>query len=333
MEIKEKNFFKKVWTSIKDFEGYEEFAAEKVYKAIKYILLFTLIFTLIISFAYTYKFYLAVSDVKDYINNNVDDIKIKNGQLDVISNNKIIIENENNIIPIIIVDTEKNANTDEYMDKMRAYNTGVLLLSDKAILYSNLLNNNEEIYYSNIIGLDIEGKTEFLNLIGGQRLLYYNLVFFLSSFIYLFIVYFASNIVDAIVLGALGYIFARIVRLRLKYKATFNIGVYALTLPLILNLVYIIVNVFSGFEIRNFQWMYQAISYIYVAVAILMIKTEIINQRIQLIRLKEIQEQVSKEAEEKEDAKDKKEDKKNNDKEEKKEDEKTSGEQPEGSNA
>ncbi|MDE5830277.1 MAG: DUF1189 domain-containing protein, partial [Clostridia bacterium] len=50
---KEENFFKKVWTSIKDFEGYEKFAAEKVLKAIKYILILSLIFTIFITFAYT----------------------------------------------------------------------------------------------------------------------------------------------------------------------------------------------------------------------------------------------------------------------------------------
>ena len=66
--------------------------------------------------------------------------------------------------------------------------------------------------------------------------------------------------------------------------------------------------------------MYTTISYIYVAVAILMIKTEIINQRIQLIRLQKIQEKVAKEEQiDIEKPKEKK--------------EKGEGEQPEGSNA
>ena len=55
--MKEKNFFKKIWTSIRDFEGYEEFAAEKVLKAIKYIVLLTLIFVTVIAISYTYKYY------------------------------------------------------------------------------------------------------------------------------------------------------------------------------------------------------------------------------------------------------------------------------------
>lgn len=79
--LKEKNFFKKVWTSIKDFEGYEEFAAEKLWKAIKYILILSLIFTIVIAFAYTYKFYLAVENIKGYIEENVEEINLKRWQI------------------------------------------------------------------------------------------------------------------------------------------------------------------------------------------------------------------------------------------------------------
>ncbi len=219
---------------------------------------------------------------------------------------------------------------------MKAYNTGILLLSDKAVIVSNVLTNEESLPYSGVFTSNIEGKDAFLNLISVENLISAYLIFGVSIIIYLFVVYVISNIIDAIVLGALGYLFARIVKLRLKFKATFNIGVYALTLPIILNLIYIIVNTFTGFEIRYFQWMYTSISYIYVAVAILMIKTEIINQRIQLIKLREIQAQVAKEAEERQDEEKQEElekEEKKKQKEEEKEEKKGTGEEPEGSNA
>lgn len=244
------------------------------------------------------------------------------------------MEDEDSVIPIIIVDTKEDANTDEYMQKMKAYDTGILLLSDKAIIVSKALTNEEILRYSGVFTLNIEGKEEFLNLISLENMIPLYIVFVITIVIYLLIVYVLSNVIDAVVLGALGYLFARIVKLRLKYKATFNIGTYALTLPIILNLIYIVVNTFTGFEIRYFQWMYTSISYIYVAVAILMIKTEIINQRIQLIKLKEIQEQVSKEAEEKgeDEPKEEKEENKKQEEDEK-EEKKRTGEEPEGSNA
>lgn len=78
MEEEKRNFFKDIWTSIRDFEKYEEFAADKISKAIKYLVLLTLIFTLIISLNYTYKFYLTLTDVKQYISQNIEDIKLGN---------------------------------------------------------------------------------------------------------------------------------------------------------------------------------------------------------------------------------------------------------------
>lgn len=206
-------------------------------------------------------------------------------------------------------------------------------MSDKMILQSNLLNTEETIYYSNIFSFDIVGKTNFLNMISGRNLLYTNIAFFVTLLIYLFVVYLSSNLVDCVVLGAIGYLFARIMKLRLRFRATFNIGVHAISLPLILNLIYIIVNLFTGFEIRYFQWMYTTISYIYVVVAILMIKTEIINQKIQLIKLREIQAKEAKEAEEERPKEETKEENREEDKKQsEKEKEKSDGE-PEGSNA
>ena len=216
------------------------------------------------------------------------------------------------------------------MEKIKAYDTGILCLSDKAIIASKLLTGEQEILYTDIIPINIDSKIELLNLLNIKALASAYVVFFVTIVIYLFVIYFTSNLVDVVVLGALGYLFARIINLRLRYKATFNIGLYSLTLPIILNLVYIVVNTFTGFEIKYFQWMYTTISYIYVAVAILMIKTEIINQRIQLIKLKEIQEQASKEETEKEETK---EEEKKEPEEDKEENKKTSGEEPEGSNA
>ena len=53
-----------------------------------------------------------------------------------------------------------------------------------------------------------------------------------------------------------------------------------------------------NFTITHFQWMYTSISYIYVVVAILMIKTEIMQKRIEMMKIREIQKQVAREAEE-----------------------------------
>jgi len=335
MEEKKIGFFKKIWTSIRDFEKYEEFAADKIISAIKYILLLTLIFIMIITSAYTFKFHNVVNDIKGYVSQEIEEMSLENGKLTINSKEPIIIENEKSIVPIIIIDTDKDSNIEKHLEKIKLYDTGILVLNDKVTISNNLLAQDQSIYYSNVFAENISSKEEFINLLSGNNMIYTYMLFFITIFVYLFIIYFSSNIVDAIVLGALGYIFARIVRLRLRFKATFNIGIHALTLPIILNLIYIMVNTFTNFTISYFQWMYTTISYIYVAVAILMIKTEIINQKIQLMKLEKIQTKVAEEEtlEEDEPKKKKKEEKKEEQKDEKEDKEKDNGEQPEGSNA
>lgn len=254
----------------------------------------------------------------------------------MISNKPIIIENDKNVIPLIIVDTSSNANIEELTKKLNTYENGLLILSDKIIVSSSLLKENRSIDLSDVPSGAVDNKQELLDNLNESNLMYIYVLIFETLFIYLFIVYLASNFVDAFVLGALGYIFARIVRLKLRFRATFNIGIHALTLPIILNLIYIVIDTLIGFNIAYFQWMYTSISYIYVAVAILMIKAEIINQKIQLIKLQQIQEQakeeqIEEEPKEKEKKKDKQEDEKTEKKEKK--DENLGEGEPEGSNA
>lgn len=331
MEEKELNFFKKVWTSVRDFERYEEFAAEKVSKAIVYILLITLIFVAVVASIYTYKFISSIGDVRNYINENIDEISLKDGKLTIEPEKEITVVDENNIIPIIIINTSIDVSEEEYKEKVKAYGVGIVLLSDRIVLVSNAIDNINDIPYSSFFGTNIEGKEAFLELISSKNLTSSYALFFITIFIYLFIIYLTSNIIDILILAVLGYLFARIMRVRLKFKATLNIGIHSLTLPIILNLIYIIINVFTGFTINNFQWMYTSISYIYVVVAILMIKTEIINQRIQLIRLRQIQEEGAQELNEKEEEKQKEDKKEEKQKEE--EDEEAGGEEPEAGKA
>ena len=85
MEEKKRNFFIDIWTSIKDFEGYEEFAADKVTKAIKYLVLITFIFTIAVCFIYTYKFYFSVNDIKSQMIEKIEDIKFENRKIAISS--------------------------------------------------------------------------------------------------------------------------------------------------------------------------------------------------------------------------------------------------------
>lgn len=216
----------------------------------------------------------------------------------------MIIESGEEVVPIVIINTmatEEQEN--EYKNKLEQYENGIILLNDRIIYKNEMLNQNIEYKYQDIA--DTYQITEFTKEEISDFIANFDMTRLYSSFffiitIYMFILYFTSTLVDAFMLAVLGFIVARIIGIKIKFKASFNMGVYALTLPIILNLIYIVVNAFTGFYVKYFQWMYTTISYIYMIVAILIIKTDLINKQIELMKIIEEQEKVKKELEEKE---------------------------------
>ena len=96
----------------------------------------------------------------------------------------------------------------------------------------------------------------------------------------MFAIYASSILVDSLVLAALGFIISRLVGLRIRFAANFSMGVHALTLSIILNIIYIIVNSITGITVKYFQLMYTLISYIYVVASILIIRSEFIKNKL-----------------------------------------------------
>lgn len=84
MEKKKFSFFKRLKTSIFDFDGYQDLAAEKVSRTIAYIAILMLIFSIIISLIYTFEIIQLINNSKNYINTNIAEIKYESNTLDVI---------------------------------------------------------------------------------------------------------------------------------------------------------------------------------------------------------------------------------------------------------
>ena len=124
----------------------------------------------------------------------------------------------------------------------------------------------------------------------------------------------------------------------MRYQAVFSMSIYALTLSIILNMIYILINIFFDFEIKYFQVMYTAIAYICLAAAIFMIKSDFIKKQLELTKIMEIQKNINKESDQEQKEDEPKEDEKENNQEQPKDEEnndkKTDGpEEPEGSQA
>lgn len=346
------SFFSKIKTSVLDFDGYQNLAAEKVSSTIGYIALIILIFSIVISITYVCEFWSTINKAKEYINTEISEIKYENYELDITPNNgeeTIEINTENGGQPVVIVntkaDTEEEIN--ECINNIKSQKNGILILKDKIIIKSEASYNTIEYTYKQIseeYNINKIDKEELINILSGREMAIALCILAAILVLYMFILYVSSVLIDIFLLSILTYIVSRISGLRLKYSAIYNIATYSLTLPLILNIIYFVVNSLTGFTIEYFRVMYNAVASIYIITAILMIKSDVIKKQYELNKIIEEQERVKAELKRKEEEKREQEEQERREREKEKEREKKKkqeekkdkgkiGKEPEGDNA
>ena len=319
---KKTNFFKQAYKSVKDLDKYEDFAAEQPKVAFKYLLKLILLLTIIVAAFYTYK-------IVDSLKVVVPEFSYSNGELSVTGEQPMIFEQLQQELGKVIIDTNITGNESEkYQEEINGRTVGILILKDKIIMTSD--DTSGQVVYNyldvaNRYGITELTKQDVINYMDGLNPISTYASVYLMIFIYLFIIYLISVLMDILILSILAFLVSKLTRLRLKFAPSFNIAVHGITLSVVLNLVYIIINLLTGFTIKYFQFMYTTIAYIYVIVAILMIKTDFINRQLELMKIAQEQEKVREEMkkqkeEKKEENKDKKPDEKKEQKKKQKED-------------
>ena len=343
---KRDGFFKTVLKSIKDFDKYEQFGLEGMGRTCLYLLQMVAIITIIVVAVLIYQFSTTMQSAVIYFNDNVQEMSYTDGILTVNSNQKLEVDTNSTIAQKIIVDTSDltDEQIEQYRTDLNDLNSGIILLKDKILIKNEMLTAITETTYTdilsqyNITNLDKQSVLDYIY--ANQSQVYISVA--IVEFIYMFAIYLTSILMDTLVLALLGLIVSRIAGMKIKFSACFSMGVHALTLPIILNILYIILNAFTGYTIKYFQIMYTAISYIYMVAAILIIKSDYIKRQMELDKLKSEQEKVraeldrQKEEDRKEEEKRKEEKKKQKEKESDeeagKQKDSDTGEKPEGSN-
>lgn len=301
-EEKEISFFKKILISIKDFDKYAELATLSINKTMLYIMKLIAIYTIVVATISVYQISIRVNDLYNYIKNDIGEISYKDGILEISNNEPIILENEKNIINKVIIDTGsiEKEKEDEYLQQIEKEASGIILFSDKIIIKGSMSSAIVSYSYNELsqnYNIEAFDKSYILSQFSSTNIATLCVMIFIVSFFYLFIMYFVSMLLNIVLLSGLGYFTAILLRLRLRYSAICNIATYSLTLPIILNMVYIIINTFTGFYIKYFDVMYIAIAYIYIITAILLIKADVIKKGQELAKIVEEQEKVRQELE------------------------------------
>ena len=291
-------FFRRVKTAIVDFEGYQNFISENLSKAIKYFLMITLIFSIIITICITIPFINLIMQFFEYVKNDMPNFSIKDNVLVLESEEPAIFKNDDLSLFIYVYPKLDKEKIDEIYIENKEFKNGVIFAENQFFVKLEATAASISYDYNTILDslrtdeITKQWVENYYNSSG-----YINLFIGLILFVllYMFLTYIIVNLSNSLILAVLSFITAKIYKVNLNYKKSFILSIYALTLPILLNILYVLINNFTGFQIEYFQVMYNIISYIYIVTVILMMRTDLNKTGSDLIK---IEEEVKKEKEE-----------------------------------
>lgn len=295
------NFFKKVWYSITKFEQYPEMAMEGLKRAIKYLIILTAIVSVFVMIGSLIQVKNMIEGFAQYVDENIPEFSYANGKLSMQIEESIIIEETQNTgIDKIIINTlvENNEEKDQLEEENIEFGTTLFFFTDKIVL--NVKGENDEVvkqeytykeFITSYTGQEIEtfNKVEFVEFLTSDKMSTFYQTYAISIFGYLLIVNIMIALLDSLEIAILGWITTTIARIRMKFVAIYNMAVYALTLPMILNILYIVINYFTDFTIKYFQVAYITIAYIYLAATIFILKDDFIKKMQEVEKIKQEQ--------------------------------------------
>ena len=296
------NFFKKLILSIKDLDKYDQLAIQPIRKGISYFVKLILLVAIILSVMYTIQAYQFFSTAKTKIN-DIPDFEYKDGTLAFKEkSDPILFEDVSNIVNCILIipDTNKEK-TDEYISRAKTYNSCLTLNKDKFSI--EIKDNKLDFSYKDLFEanhISSFSKEDVKKVMDNINIVSLSIAFFVETTAYLFIWNLLVMGLDIAITFLVSYITSKFARIKLKLSAILNIAIHSLSLPIILYLIYNIINTLSGFEISNFRVMYILVACIYAWISVLIIKADFIEKQIELAKVIKEQQNIRKEMDEKE---------------------------------
>lgn len=326
-ETKKLRFHNKVWNSISKIEKYPDMAAEGLKSALKYLVKLVAVLTLVVCVGIIYQTNSLIKKGVNYLQNEFPEFSYKDGKIEVLSDSEIKTSAGEKYIGKVIVDakTEEETKINQYINEITEEGEGIIILKDRVIIKNSAVVGTISYTYKDAfeqMGITEFTKQDVINYANSSQIFTLYVSIFLTIFIYSFIMYFLTTISNVVLLSIFGYITTLLSRIKIRYVAIFNMSVYAITLSVILNMLYIGINIFVPFSMEYFQVMYVAVAAIYLVAAILILKTDFIKKQMELMKIQEAEKIIKKELEEDKEEQNKKEDKKENKREEKKQENK-----------
>ena len=337
------NFFKEVWYSITNFEKYPDMAAEGVYKAVKYLVILTIVLSIFLTISSLIESKKMVTNLSQYIQDNIPDFSYQDGKVSMDIEQPILLDNiQYNGIDYIIINPnlEDDTDKDSYKNENGKIGTTVYFFKNQIILENKNENGEkqtQEYTYQDFIqsytqeNITQFNKEELVDYLRSEKMNLFYIRYSMSIIIYLVLMNIIVGLLDSVELAVLGWITSLTARIKMRFTAIFNMAIYSLTLSILLNCIYVIINYFTDFTIEYFSIAYITIAYVYLAASIFIIKDDYLKKQEIVEKIKQEQEKVREEIKEQERQKEEKKEKK--EKEEKKEEKENNNEEPKGSEA
>lgn len=278
MEEEKIGFFKRIKIAIFNIEKYSIFTKEKFSKALKYLFLVITIVTVVLAISSTIELSNKASKFINYLKSDeFTNFSLKDGNLDSDRSLNAYDEEYNSRL---IIDTTENISDEkieEYKKETRDANVSVILLKDKVIYkFDNNTNDGFETNYNNItsmLGINEVNRDKIINdYLNNDNLFKIKAILFIYAFITIFLLNILTLFEDIIIIGLFGWITGKIIKVPLKLSKAISLGIYSLTLSIIINTIYSICYSFMNFEIKYFEIMYMIIAYIYIVAAVFLMK-------------------------------------------------------------
>lgn len=331
MENKKMGFFSRIKIAVAKLENYSLFVEEKPSVAIKYFFLIVLVLALVISGIQTFDVMQKIQKGYQYVKNEIADFSYENGALNF---SEKVYGYDSEYDFYLIADTDHEITEDTLKEyKTQVKSSGLIFLQNKVIYKSG----NSEIEYqladlSKQYGINTLDKAKLVEEVENVGMMGIAITMFIAVLISMYIIELVSTFIDWLMITIFSLIVARVCRIHMRWKHAFNISIYALTLSIILSMLYNIANYLTGFYTQYFRVVYLLISYVYVVAVILMIKSDLLKQEVEVGKIVEVQKKVHEELQNPEDKEeDNQENKKPEEKNPPKSDEKTTNEEPDGS--
>ncbi len=250
------NFFIQMRESVIDFRFYKSIKDNKFSRSFVYLLLLFLIIYCINGTRTFIATRIGVDELVSGINTNIPEFRLENGEFSFAGEMPYYISSSTD--EAFVIDT--TGQVDESI--LRDVSSGLLITKDTVYAKRSDI-ETREFSLTELKGITLT-KQKVLEFL--PKISWIVLIFIAFGFIFVL----GWKLLNAVILALLGLVVNSVLKGSLKYKNMLNISIYALTLPMLLQLA---VNLY-GYPFPSFGLIYWGISILYVVMAVRACKEE-----------------------------------------------------------